>query len=97
MPRRAAREIEPMMAFAHGRGFGLTLIEGMPLGEVGIDRVESYLPLKEPQAPLQPASRSFSRLHSKTRMTMLATTSRRRCERNRSTTTRRWSPAFSKR
>jgi cyclic pyranopterin phosphate synthase len=40
-------EIETMMAFAHGRGFGLTLIEGMPLGEVGIDRVESYLPLKE--------------------------------------------------
>ena len=40
-------EIEPMMAFAHGRGFGLTLIEGMPLGEVGLDRVESYLPLKE--------------------------------------------------
>ena len=40
-------EIEPMMHWAHGRGFGLTLIEGMPLGEVGIDRVESYLPLKE--------------------------------------------------
>ena len=40
-------EIEPMMAWAHGRGFGLTLIEGMPLGEVGIDRVDSYLPLKE--------------------------------------------------
>jgi GTP 3',8-cyclase len=40
-------EIEPMMAFAHGRGFGLTLIEGMPLGEVGIDRVDSYLPLRE--------------------------------------------------
>ncbi|MEP7240906.1 MAG: GTP 3',8-cyclase MoaA [Devosia sp.] len=40
-------EIEPMMAWAHGRGFGLTLIEGMPLGEVGIDRVDSYLPLRE--------------------------------------------------
>ncbi|HVW94069.1 MAG TPA: GTP 3',8-cyclase MoaA [Devosia sp.] len=40
-------EIEPMLHWAHGRGFGLTLIEGMPLGEVGIDRVESYLPLKE--------------------------------------------------
>jgi cyclic pyranopterin phosphate synthase len=45
-------EIEPMMAWAHGRGFGLTLIEGMPLGEVGIDRVESYLPLKELRARL---------------------------------------------
>jgi cyclic pyranopterin phosphate synthase len=40
-------EIEPMMRWAHGQGFGLTLIEGMPLGEVGIDRVDSYLPLKE--------------------------------------------------
>ena len=40
-------EIEPMMAWAHGRDMGLTLIEGMPLGEVGIDRVDSYLPLKQ--------------------------------------------------
>ncbi len=40
-------EIEPMMAWAHGQGMGLTLIEGMPLGEVGLDRVESYLPLRE--------------------------------------------------
>ncbi|MCZ4344927.1 GTP 3',8-cyclase MoaA [Devosia neptuniae] len=40
-------EIEPMMAWAHGRKMGLTLIEGMPLGEVGIDRVDSYLPLRE--------------------------------------------------
>ena len=40
-------EIEPMMHWAHGQGMGLTLIEGMPLGEVGIDRVDSYLPLRE--------------------------------------------------
>jgi len=40
-------EINPMMEWAHGRGMGLTLIEGMPLGEVGIDRVDSYLPLRE--------------------------------------------------
>jgi cyclic pyranopterin phosphate synthase len=40
-------EIVPMLEWAHGRGFGLTLIEGMPLGEVGIDRVDSYLPLRE--------------------------------------------------
>lgn len=40
-------EIEPMMEWAHGEGMGLTLIEGMPLGEVGIDRVDSYLPLRE--------------------------------------------------
>jgi GTP 3',8-cyclase len=40
-------EIEPMLRWAHARGFGLTLIEGMPLGEVGIDRVDTYLPLRE--------------------------------------------------
>ncbi|WP_417309214.1 GTP 3',8-cyclase MoaA [Devosia sp.] len=40
-------EIEPMMHWAHGRGYGLTLIEGMPLGETGIDRVDTYLPLRE--------------------------------------------------
>ena len=40
-------EIEPMMAWAHARNMGLTLIEGMPLGEVGIDRVDTYLPLRE--------------------------------------------------
>ncbi|HTN62961.1 MAG TPA: GTP 3',8-cyclase MoaA, partial [Devosia sp.] len=45
-------EIEPMMAWAHGRGMGLTLIEGMPLGEVGIDRVDTYLPLKQLHAQL---------------------------------------------
>ncbi|WP_169194704.1 GTP 3',8-cyclase MoaA [Devosia sp. MC1541] len=40
-------EIDTMMAWAHGKGMGLTLIEGMPLGEVGLDRVDSYLPLRE--------------------------------------------------
>ena len=40
-------EIEPMLHWAHERGYGLTLIEGMPLGEVGMDRVDAYLPLKE--------------------------------------------------
>ena len=40
-------EIEAMMDWAHGGGMGLTLIEGMPLGEVGIDRVDTYIPLRE--------------------------------------------------
>jgi cyclic pyranopterin phosphate synthase len=40
-------EIEPMLHWAHERGYGLTLIEGMPLGEVGMDRVDAYLPLRE--------------------------------------------------
>jgi cyclic pyranopterin phosphate synthase len=58
-------EIEPMMAWAHGRGMNLTLIEGMPLGEVGIDRVDSYLPLRELHERL--AKRySFTRLAKQT-------------------------------
>jgi cyclic pyranopterin phosphate synthase len=38
-------EIEDIVRWAHGRGFDLTLIETMPLGEIGADRVEQYLPL----------------------------------------------------
>jgi cyclic pyranopterin phosphate synthase len=45
-------EVEPMLEWAHGRGFALTLIEGMPLGEVGIDRVDRYLPLTALRARL---------------------------------------------
>jgi cyclic pyranopterin phosphate synthase len=40
-------EIVPMMTWANGRDMGLTLIEGMPLGEVGLDRVDTYLPLRQ--------------------------------------------------
>jgi GTP 3',8-cyclase len=38
-------EIDDLIAFAHGRGMGLTLIETMPLGETGEDRLDQYLPL----------------------------------------------------
>ena len=38
-------EIEDLIRWAHGRGFGLTLIETMPMGEIGADRTEQYLPL----------------------------------------------------
>ena len=38
-------EIPSMMEWAHGEGFGLTLIETMPLGEIGEDRTDQYLPL----------------------------------------------------
>ncbi|MDX2288266.1 MAG: GTP 3',8-cyclase MoaA [Hyphomicrobiaceae bacterium] len=38
-------EIEDMIAFAHGRGADLTLIETMPLGEIDGDRTDQYLPL----------------------------------------------------
>ena len=40
-------EIIPMIEWAHARGFGLTLIEAMPLGDVGIDRAAAHLPLSE--------------------------------------------------
>ena len=38
-------ELEDILRWAHGRGFDITLIETMPMGEVGADRVEQYLPL----------------------------------------------------
>jgi len=40
-------EIHDLIAFAHGRGMDLTLIETMPLGEIGADRMDQYLPLVE--------------------------------------------------
>ncbi|PKU22358.1 GTP 3',8-cyclase MoaA [Telmatospirillum siberiense] len=39
------RDLEPLMLFAHGRGMDLTLIETMPIGVVGQDRSDFYLPL----------------------------------------------------
>ena len=40
------------MRWAHGRGFDLTLIETMPMGEIGADRTEQYLPLSLVRARL---------------------------------------------
>ena len=40
-------EIAPMMEWAHAQGSGLTLIEAMPLGDVGMDRAKAHLPLTE--------------------------------------------------
>src|SRR4029079_13150446 len=45
-------EIEALIEFCHGRGFGLTLIETMPMGETGTDRTEQYLPLSLVRARL---------------------------------------------
>jgi cyclic pyranopterin phosphate synthase len=45
-------EIPDMLDWAHGRGMDLTLIETMPLGETGADRVEQYLPLSLVRADL---------------------------------------------
>ena len=38
-------ELDDLIRFAHGRGYDLTLIETMPLGEIDADRTEQYLPL----------------------------------------------------
>jgi len=38
-------EIEGMLGWCHAEGMDLTLIETMPLGEVGADRTDQYLPL----------------------------------------------------
>jgi cyclic pyranopterin phosphate synthase len=46
-------EIEDLIRWAHGRGFALTLIETMPMGEIGIDRTEQYLPLSLLRARLE--------------------------------------------
>ncbi|MFG1309925.1 GTP 3',8-cyclase MoaA [Xanthobacter tagetidis] len=46
-------EIASMMAWAHGEGHDLSLIEVMPLGEVGEERVDQYLPLSQVRAQLE--------------------------------------------
>ncbi len=45
-------EIDGLIRFAHGRGADLTLIETMPLGDVGADRTDQYLPLSLVRARL---------------------------------------------
>ncbi len=45
-------EIVSMMEWAHGRGYDLTLIETMPLGEIEEDRTDRYLPLSKVQEML---------------------------------------------
>ena len=38
-------ELPGLIAWAHGEGHAITLIETMPLGEIDGDRIDSYLPL----------------------------------------------------
>jgi cyclic pyranopterin phosphate synthase len=45
-------EIERMIEWAHGRGFDLTLIEVMPLGEIETHRADQFLPLSVVRARL---------------------------------------------
>jgi cyclic pyranopterin phosphate synthase len=46
-------ELADMTAWAHGDGMDLTLIETMPMGEVGADRTDQYLPLSSVRALLE--------------------------------------------
>ena len=45
-------ELPALMEWAHGRGMDLTIIEVMPLGEIGEERLEQYLPLSMLRARL---------------------------------------------
>ncbi len=45
-------EAVEMVAWAHGRGYDMTFIEVMPLGETGQERFDQYLPLTELRATL---------------------------------------------
>ena len=45
-------EIADLVAWAHGRGMDLSLIEVMPLGDIGDDRLAQYLPLSIVRARL---------------------------------------------
>jgi GTP 3',8-cyclase len=45
-------ELPDLIGWAHGRGMDLTLIEVMPLGEIGEGRLEQYLPLSMVRARL---------------------------------------------
>jgi cyclic pyranopterin phosphate synthase len=46
------REAGDMIAWAHGRGFEITFIEVMPLGEIATQRIDQYLPLSQLRADL---------------------------------------------
>ncbi len=45
-------EIETLVRFAHDRGADMTFIETMPLGEIGANRIDQYLPLSIVRARL---------------------------------------------
>jgi GTP 3',8-cyclase len=46
-------EIPALIDWAHGRGMDLTLIEVMPMGEIGVGRIDQYLPLSMVRANLE--------------------------------------------
>lgn len=48
-----AAEIPDLIAWAHGQGCDITLIETMPLGEIEADRTDQYLSLKDVRRELE--------------------------------------------
>lgn len=46
-------EIPKLVEWAHGNGFAISLIEVMPLGETGIDRVDQFYPMTEVKRSLE--------------------------------------------
>src|ERR1700745_1583921 len=47
-------EIPSLLRWAHGNGMALTLIEVMPMGEIGAGRIDQYVPLSLVRARLAP-------------------------------------------
>ncbi|MBC7505911.1 MAG: GTP 3',8-cyclase MoaA [Sandarakinorhabdus sp.] len=45
-------EVEAMLAYAAAHGHDLTMIETMPMGEIGSDRADHYLPMSKVRADL---------------------------------------------
>jgi cyclic pyranopterin phosphate synthase len=58
-------EIADMIAWAHGRGMDITVIEVMPLGEIGEERLDQYLPISLLRARLA-EKYSFDELDDRT-------------------------------
>jgi len=48
-----AADLSDMIAWAHGRGHAITLIEAMPLGEIGADRTDQFLSLTDVRRSLE--------------------------------------------
>ena len=45
-------ELAPLLEWAHGRGMDMTVIEVMPLGDIGEERLDQYMPLSMVRARL---------------------------------------------
>jgi cyclic pyranopterin phosphate synthase len=53
LKRDNAAELPDLIAWAHGQGLDITLIEAMPMGEIEADRTDQYLPLSQVRRELE--------------------------------------------